>query len=143
MYNRGKYLFATAGLNWNSATVKALLVGTGYTPDADHNFVSDVSASEYSGTNYTSGFAGSGRKTLSGKLVTEDDTNDRAVCDCDDLTWTSIGSGSEVVAYVVFYLQGTSDADSALIYCADPANVTTIGGDVTYAVPATGLFYLG
>lgn len=140
VYNRMPYLLATGALNWTTATIKCLLVNSSYTPNKDHNFVSDVSANELSGTGYTGGFAGSGRKTLTGATVTEDDTNDVVVLDCDDLTWLLIDAGT--IAGLVFYKNGTSDADSPLLFYSDVTNVTTIGGTVTYAVPSGGLLEL-
>jgi len=61
---------------------------SGYTPDIDtHQVWADVSATEYStGSGYTAG-----GQTLSNPSVTQDNTNDRALFDADDVTWTSLG----------------------------------------------------
>jgi len=60
----------------------------GYTPNIDtHQVWADVSASEY-GT--ASGYTAGG-KVLANKSVTQDNTNDRALWDADDVTWTALG----------------------------------------------------
>ena len=140
VYNRGLYLLGSGGLTWTSDTIKCMLVSASYTPADTHNTVSDVVTYELSGTGYTGGFSGSGRHTLTGCTVTEDDTNDRVTFDCDDLVWTSIDAGT--IAYLVFYKSNTTDANSSLIMVSDPTNVVTVGGTVTYTIPAAGLFYM-
>ena len=74
------------------STVKVMLLH-GYTPNPDHNFVSDIVASEISTTGYTGGFAGSGRKALTNVAFSQDDTNDWGKFDADDVSWTTIGVG--------------------------------------------------
>jgi len=67
-----------------------LTLHTGYTPDIDtHQVWADtgVSSTEY-GT--ASGYTAGG-KVLANKSVTQDNTNDRALWDADDVTWTSLG----------------------------------------------------
>src|SRR5262245_22259185 len=93
-YNRGLYELAT-GQTWTSGSLKILILSTSvsYTFNKDHDFVSDVSASEASGGGYSGGFSGSGRKTLSSATVTLDDTNDRIVLDAADVSWLNVDAG--------------------------------------------------
>ena len=127
----------TAGIDIESDSgVKAMLVGTGYTPDKDHDFANDVSGSELSGTGYTGGFNGSGRKSLASRALTQDDSGDVSFIDCADLTWTAIDAGT--IAYIVIIKEVTSDSDSPIIAVIDVANVTTDGGNYTWQVAADG-----
>jgi hypothetical protein len=125
-------------------TIKVMLVGSGYTPNKDHAFVDSITAAtskELSGTGYTAGFGGSGRKTLASKTVTIDDANDVAFFDAADLTWTGIDAGT--VAYLAVIKEVSSDADSPILCIVDvEPNVITNGGpyDVTWA--ADGIFKL-
>jgi len=139
--NKLRTLLANGGVNLSSDTLKAVLVTSGYTPNADHNFLDSITAStskELSGTGYTAGFGGSGRKTLASVTVTQDDTNDLAVFDAADLTWTAINAGT--VAYVAIVKEITDDAHSPIlaVLSLSPA-VTTNGGDLTIQFSASGL----
>ena len=148
MYNRGIYLLATAALNLSSETIKVMLIQPGYIFDPDHNFVSDITGGspnyevneDASGTGYNAGFSGSGRKTLSGKTVTQNDTDDRTEFDHDDFLWPAIDAG--IVLAAVYYKEGTSDADSELImYTAPDDAINTGGGDLTIAPQANGVIW--
>lgn len=132
VYNKGKALLANGGLDWDAATIKAALVGTAYTANADHNFLSEVTA-ELSGTGYV-------RKTLAGCTVTEDDTNDRAILDANDVTWTGINAGT--AAAVVIYKDNASDAAAELICYVDVTDTVTNGGDFTVQWSTAGILTL-
>jgi hypothetical protein len=121
----------------SSATVQAMLVTSGYTPDIDHDFVSETTpgSNELSGTGYS-------RKTLGTKTITKDDTNNRAVFDAADLTWTSIDAGT--AAAVILFIFVTGDSDSILLLHIDNGGFPAItdGGDLTIAWSVNGIFYL-
>lgn len=133
---------ASPDLDLLDDTVKVMLVGSGYTPDKDHHFVDSITggtSKELSGTGYTGGFGGSGRKTLASKAVTRDDTNDVAYFDAADLTWSAIDAGT--VAYLAVVKEVTSDADSPILCIVDvEPNVVTNGGDYTVTWAADGIF---
>jgi hypothetical protein len=137
-YNKGKLWLARN--DWEGAAVIRAMITTGtYTPNADHNFVSDV-------TNEITN-AGYARRTVSTKTVTEDDTNDRAKVDAADITtFTALGAG-DLPKYVILYVQtGGSDAtpsDDELLCWLDlgsapPPN----GGDYTVQFHADGIGYV-
>ncbi len=105
-YNRYKYLCMTGGVNLTSGTVKVMLMKTTYTFNPDHNVVADISSHEVSGTNYA-------RQTVSGKTVTQDNTNDRAVYTNDAVVFNNITVGTFNGA--VLYVHVTNDNDSPLI----------------------------
>lgn len=142
VYNRGKYLLTTGGVVWGTTDLRLLLLITDDNNalpaaawDPDLNTVADLVAvtnvSEATGTGYV-------RKTLSGMVVTEDDTNNRAVLDADDITWTGLSAGT--VRAAVVYKYNAADASAELISLHDTnfPKVTT-GGDMTLAWPATGV----
>lgn len=139
-FNRAKYAIATGGLNLSTDTIKFLLLDEDYAFDPDDNFVSDLVADEVSGTGYTGGYAGSGRKTLANKTVTEDDSGNIAVWDADDPTAYSSITLTEAIKWAVFWKPNTADADSIVI-CAlefDPV-IVTVGYDLQLYWPTTGI----
>lgn len=76
--------------NWASAGLKVMLLTASYTYNIDHDFVSDVNFFEVSGTGYTGGYGGSGRKTLASPVRTVDDTNNIIKYTGNNLTWSSV-----------------------------------------------------
>lgn len=131
LYNKAKAEFLKGGIDFDTDTIKCLLVTASYTPSVDHNFVTDIT-NEIAVSGYV-------RKTLTCS-VTEDDTNDRGVADANDVVWTALGAGATVAGVVVFKDTG-SDATSPLIYYGDFTDTPTNGGDFTVQWAATGLFY--
>jgi len=140
-FNRGKQQVLSGSTSLLSDTIKVMLVTSSYTFDADHNFVSEVSANEVSVVGYTGGFAGAGRKALANKSVTEDDTNDLAYFDADDLTWTGLATGA-TVGGAILVKEVTNDAASQLLVFMDLADTPTNGGDITLAWNASGIVRL-
>lgn len=131
----------TAGIDIeNDANIKAMLVSTSYTPDKDHDYANDASGNELSGTGYTGGFNGSGRKALASRAVTQDDSGDVSYVDCTDITWTAIDAGT--IGYIVVIKEVSADSDSPIIAIIDVANVTTDGGNYTWQVATDGFIKL-
>lgn len=129
-YNRAKYLAAKGDLDLDTADLRAMLVTSSYTFNADHDFVSDVVANEISASGYA-------RQTLGGHAVTLDDTNDRAYADFNDVAFGAIASGA-TSAKLIVYKQVTNDSDHVLVGCYDFAVVTN-GGTVTAQINTGGL----
>jgi hypothetical protein len=93
LYNTGAKEIADGTIVFSSATLKAMLVASGYSANKDDDVVDASGANdpvdhEITGTGYTSGWGGSGRKTLASKTVTVNKTNDRTEFDCADITWS-------------------------------------------------------
>lgn len=130
-----------------SNTLKVLLVKDTYTPDPDHATVADLKSPtdyELSGTGYTGGPGGSGRKTMAqgDRSVTADNTNDRAVFDiADDPVWTGIDAG--VAGGIVLYQHnsGSDDSLNKLILFGDFADQPTSGGSLTVAWNSAGVIH--
>ena len=108
VYNRGKKMLGNGDTIWGTQVIGVILVASGYTPDVDHNFVSDLTA-ELSGGNYV-------RKVLASKAVTENDTDDRFEYAATAVTWTALeaAAGSPTKAIIYDNTNG-SDATRDLI----------------------------
>ncbi len=134
VYNRGKYLVATAGVNLSSADLRVLLVKSTYTFDPDHNFVADVVAGALEIS-----VAGYARQTLAGKTVVEDDANDFAYMDATDPVFAALAAGQTVGGMVMFINTG-SDATAQVVSFYDLVDTLTNGLDMTvvFATPALG-----
>lgn len=133
-YTSGLRDMADGTVSLVSDTIKVILVTSAYTPDADHDFASDLT-NELSGTGYTGGFAGAGRKTLAGKAWSTDTVNNRVEFTFSAATWTAINAGSP--KYAILVKEITNDAASRLIGYLDLGTVTTNGGDLTITPDAT------
>lgn len=83
-----------------------------------------------------------GRKTAASVTVTVDDTNDRVVIDCADITWTAY-AGNAISALVFCYdPDTTTSTDSSLVPLAKLDCVTTPdGSDFTAVINALGFAY--
>lgn len=115
--NRYRYNKMNQTLDEVTGTLKAMLVKSSYVFNPDHQFVSDLVASECDATNYNGGFSGTSRLVIStGKAWTQDDANDVAKFDATDtLTWANLGGAVNNTVVLVLYMNGTSDADSRLV----------------------------
>lgn len=136
--NRGRKLILDGTVDLLTDTLKVMLVNGSYTPNKDHNFASSLNTYELTGTGYVGGYGGSGRKTLASKTVTQDDTNDVAVFDAGDITWTAINAGT--AAYAAIIKEVTNDAASPVLAVIDLSpDVVTNGGDLTIQWGAGGI----
>jgi hypothetical protein len=137
---QGKLKLASGQIAWASATLKLMLVTPAYVPDETHSTPADASAYELTGTGYTGGYGGSGRKTLASKTAALD-SDGRVVFDAADLAWTGINAGT--VGYVLVIQEtGGTDASSVLIAALAYPVTTTDGSTLDVTWPSTGLFYL-
>jgi hypothetical protein len=133
-YNSGLRDVADRTIDLVADTIKIILVTSAYTPDPDHAFASSLT-NELSGTGYTSGFGGAGRKTIASKAFATDLTNNRVTFTFAGVTWTAINAGSP--KYAILVKEITNDAATRLIAYLDLGTVTTNGGDLTITPDAT------
>lgn len=123
---KGTHNLAAAG-----DTIKVTL-HTGYTPDIDAHQVwldTGVSTTEYgTAAGYTAG-----GKTLANQTVVQDDTNDRALYDADDVTWTALGPLTPAIPdYAIIWNDTpTSPADPLMAYVELGVTSTVNGVDYT------------
>lgn len=148
-YGEGLKACLDGTIDVDTDTVKIMLVDTSYTYDADHQYIdngaddsTDPSYNEISATNYTGGYGGAGRKDATVTL-SYDSTNDRVALIIGDLTWTTLGNGSnDTVAGAILVKEVTDDTASLLIAYFDPSNVTTNGSNYTLDFSATGNLFI-
>lgn len=130
---------AALGAAWSSGTYKAMLLRPSYVPDVADGAVSALTAYEITGTGYTGGYGGSGRKTLASKTVTAVPASDEVRYDAADLTWTALDAG--VVGWVAVIAEaGGSDATSTVLAVLSVPATLTDGSDFPVEWPATGLW---
>lgn len=139
VYNLAKGRLGDGTIDWDgSATFRVLLVDSTYTFEPDNQFVSDVSAKEIAPSGYA-------RQTLTGRTVTVDQTNDRAVYDATDTAFGALGTGATIGGAIVYQRVGADDStpsDDILIAFLDCPDAPTNGGTITVQYAATGVFYL-
>lgn len=83
-------------IDWDSDSIKVMLVSSAYTPNQDtHDYLDDVVGNEVTGTGYTAG-----GQALASKTLTYDAATNVIVLDAADVTWAS----STITArYAVIY----------------------------------------
>lgn len=144
VYNKAAQEIADGTVDLLNDTIKTMLVTSTYTPNRDDLVVdaggaNDALDAEISVSGYTGGWGGSGRKALTGKTLTTDNTNDRAEFDADNLTWSTLGTGATIAAMIVIKEGGANDTTSRLIAYLDVTDTPTNGGDVTFTFDAEGI----
>lgn len=139
LFNEFKRANAAAEINLGSAAIHVALLMTNTTADTDNDGVVNVdditTLDEFDGGGYT-------RKVLASQTITKDDTNDRAVFDAADATWTALEAGTRSVAGALVYYHYTNDAASIPIAWIE-FSVTPDGTDFLLRWNSAGIFYLG
>ena len=124
-------------VDWDSDTIKVMLVTSSYTPNQDtHDYLDDVVANEVSGTGYTAGGA-----TLASKTITYDGASNVTVLDAADPTW----SASTITArYAVIYdaTPGTNATRPLIGYVDFGSDQSSTSGDFTITWDSTGIVRL-
>lgn len=124
-------------VDYDTDTIKVMLVSSSYTPNQDtHDYLDDVVGNEVTGTGYTAGGA-----TLASKTVNYDSTNNVVVLDAADVTWAS----STITArYAVLYSDaGASNALKVLIGYVDfGSDQSSTNGNFTVTWDSTGIVRL-
>jgi len=141
IYNSFKKLLFDGGVNLGTDTIEVALIddSIAYTPDIDsETYVADVldgvNASECSGTGYS--------RVALNVTTSQDNTDDEAVADADDLTYTGADFGT--IQSILVYQSVSTDADSPLLAHVTSADLplTTNGGDVDLTWATEGLLNL-
>lgn len=110
----GRQQFAQAGINWNSDTIRAVLVDTTYTFSASHANLSDVAAGARIAT-----------ALLSGK------TSTNGILDCTSpITWTGVTNANNIQGFYLYKDTGTAST-STLIGWIDGLIRITIASTAT------------
>lgn len=130
IYPKGKEALLSGLVNIPSDTIKVVLVTSGYTYSAAHQYYSDISTNHI-GTD----------QTLGSKTVTS------GVFNAGNPTWTAVTAGSTVSAFIIYKDTGTPST-SPLILFDDTVTaglpLTTNGGNValTFDTGASKIFAL-
>lgn len=123
VYNRAKFRLVSGDLDFDTATLRCLLVTASYTYSPDHNTLADIT-----GELTVGGYA---RQTLGGVAVSEDDTNDRGEVQANQATFAALATGETVHAAVIFQRLTDSDLSTdPLVAFFDLTNTPTNGGDI-------------
>jgi hypothetical protein len=139
-----------SNIDWVNDDIRCALMKSTYTPNKDHDFMSDIVADEADCTGYTGGWGGAGRVSLGVKTVVIDDANDRVEFDGQtDPTWAALGNGTNnTLGCAVIFKKGTSDdSDAVLIACIDTVSGSpafpflTNGSSFTLTIDADGLLW--
>jgi len=124
VFNSYKVDAARGNIDLQADNIGVMLATASYTPDADaHNFRDDVT-NEVSGTGYTAGGA-----DLASKTVTQDNTNNRAVFDAADLTWTTATITNARYAILFRRVGGAASADPLIVALDLGANYSSVASD--------------
>lgn len=124
---------------------KIMLCDSAYTPNNDDDFVDtggagDAESAEITATNYTRGWGGAGRKTVT-LTVAEQDANNRAVIRISDPVWTALGGAvNDQATSALLIIEGVANDTTSIIvgvfdYAASP--IQTNGSDLTLDMDGT------
>ena len=132
-------------LDLDTNTLAVMLLKSTYTPNPDHQHISDIVAYECNATGYTGGYGGASRFTIAGTTVTEDTTLNRAVFSATDpAIWGSLGGvTNNTLQYIAVVRQsGGNDTVAHVIAILDfNTTFTTTGGSFQVQWNTSGIFY--
>ena len=131
LFNEGLTSVINGNIDYLTDTIVVALYSDAPDIDAD-TYLSDLTG-ELSGGNYV-------RKTLAGKSVSTDDTNNRSIADATDVQWTLL---TGTFRYIVTAKSTGVDATSRLLSVIDTGSNQTIANgtyDITW--PVSGVFHL-
>lgn len=126
---------AVGNIDFDTDVLKVALLGSGYTPDADHTKWTNVSGNEIAnGYGYTAGGI-----TVSGSVV-DDDSDDQVKYSIANPSWTASGGSIGPARYGVLY--DDTHTDDALMYLFDFGGIFSAydGNPFVIQIDANGLF---
>jgi len=104
----GRAAFCQAGVNWNSDTIKAVIVDTTYTYSAAHQYLSDVTSGARIATT-----------TLAGASSTSGILNATS-----PITWTSVTNANQLQGFYIYKDTGTASTSTLIAWIDGKINVT-------------------
>ena len=135
-YNNATKDILDGTIDLDSDTLKVSLHTSTYSPDATHDFFSDLT-NEVTGDNYTAGGV-----TLGSTAITTVTTND-AKFDAADATWSSHASGFSTARYAVIYKStGTTTTSPLVGYINFTTDQDNVNNDLTIKWNANGILQL-
>lgn len=132
-FGNGVLAVADGRVDWDTDTIKAMLV-TGYVFDQDvHDFLNDIGATEVTGTGYTAGGL-----TLGSKTRTLDAASNEVRLDAADLQWT--GSTISATGLIIYKSRGgASSADELISYLDFGGTVASTASTFDVVWPSSGV----
>ena len=112
-------------INYLTDTIVAMCLTAGYTYNSTDAFVSSVVAQEVTGT---------ARQTITNPTITNSGT--AIIFSHDNAVFPTPTTGQTIVT-VVYYKANTNDANHALLWLLDPADLVTDGENVTLRPDST------
>ena len=129
---------------WSSTAAGAsfywCLVSNNYVPAENHVYASAFSGAELSSASHTGGFNGTGRISITSRVLNFNTTSHQAEFQANSATWSGISAGTAHAFLVI--QQVTSDGNSILITYNSLAGfpITTNGTNLTLAPTSAGIF---
>jgi hypothetical protein len=112
MYGKGVQHFVNAAIDWDTDTVKVMLVTSSYTPDQDaHDFRDDLGANEVG----ASGDYVAGGATIGSRSLSYDAASNEVRLIGGDVTWTGF-TGAFRYAVVYKSRGGAASADELIAF---------------------------
>lgn len=120
-------------IDWNTDTIKCMLVTSIYTPDQDvHDYYDDIT-NEVVGTGYVAGGA-----TITNPTTTYTGATNKHVLDCDDPSWAA----STITARTAIFYDaqtGVTSTEPLICYQQSDSNIVSTAGTFTVQLNASGL----
>lgn len=121
----------TAVVDFDTDTIKVMIVTSAYTYNAAHDFVDDVSANQVSGSNYTAGGT-----QVAGVTFALDGDNTEFIH--NDITWAQHASGFSNGRVFIWYKDTGNPATSPLIMrMTEGSDFGNVSGDLVLDGSAT------
>ena len=117
LFDKARERFLTGSINWNTDTIKAVLVTSAYSLNASaHEYYADI----------TPAAIVAGPVTLTSKAATS------GAADAADITFTAVTAGVNVEAIVLYKDTGTPSTSPLIAYLGNPTGlpITGNGGDI-------------
>ena len=118
LFDYGRNLFATGGIDWNAANLKGILVTSSYTPNlATDQFLSVIS----------------GGDIISPAVALTGLSSNAGACSANPIVFSGVSVGA-VATYLIIYVDTGSSSTSpliALINVAVGLPLTATGGNIT------------
>jgi len=134
VYNSYKKNVFNGGIDLENDTIRMALMTSAYSPDVDaEQYYSDVTAFEVS---TGGGYVTSGT-VMTGKVVSADNTNDKAVFDADDVVYAA----STISARGALIFKDTGDSTTSPLICWSDfgSNKSSVGGNFTISWSVSGI----
>ena len=131
-------------IDWENDDLRVMLVKAAHVSAQTDEFIGDFATlDECSGTGYTAGPGGSGRKALASKSVNVNNGDSRTELKAGNITWTSIAAGAGPAAAAILYRHnsGSDDNLNEAIFFYDDGGfpITFTGANAILTVPSDGM----